>query len=254
MSSSQSPTDPPGGASLEARDLVVGYGRGRNAEPGLKGFTADFRPGITGLVGPNGAGKTTFLRTVCGLLAPSSGTLRIQGMRPDRFVSTCGIGFLPENPVLPSYLTVREFLTGLEPYPAGDGGGAGDKRGDRKPPWKGRLGALLEKPLDALSQGQRKMVALSAALRGNPEVLLLDEPTNGLDPMAVRELRDVLTGERERGATLIISSHHLDELQRVADSLVFVREGRVAGAWRRDEALEDFGTLESLFDHLFGEA
>jgi ABC-2 type transport system ATP-binding protein len=253
MSSSRTSADPPGGAPLEARDLVVAYGRGTKAGRGLKGFTAGFQPGITGLVGPNGAGKTTFLRAAAGLLPPSSGTLRIHGMEPAAFVAKGGIGILPESPVLPGFLRVEEFLRGLEPPPPerkAPGAGNGESP---MPPWEERLGALLKKPLDALSLGQRKKVALSAVLAGGPDLLLLDEPTNGLDPRAVRDLREALLRERARGATLVISSHHLDELQRVADALVFVKEGIAVGAWSREGAMGAFGTLERLFDHLFGE-
>lgn len=235
-----------GGPRVRARELVVRYGRGRKAGGGLKGFTADFQPGITGLVGPNGAGKTTFLRAVAGLLPPTSGSLEIHGVEADVYVSRGEIGFLPENPVFPWYLTVEEFLEGL---------GSGADARLREAPGAERaalLHGLLNKRLDSLSLGERKKVALSAALLGAPRVLLLDEPTNGLDPTAVRGLRHALMGERERGITVIVSSHHLDELQRIADGLVFLKDGAAEGAWTRDAALAAFGSLEVLFDHVFG--
>jgi ABC-2 type transport system ATP-binding protein len=225
-----------------ARNLVATYGRGRRSRPGLRGFTADFGPGITGLVGPNGAGKTTFLRAVAGLLPPASGSLAIDGESPEAFVAAQGIGFLPETPLFPGYLTVKEFLSGLQ--------GSGSEEG-----WGREAGiqTLLRSPLDSLSMGQRKKVALAAALLGSPGVVLLDEPTNGLDPVAARDLRETLLREREGGATLIVSSHHLDELQRIADALVFVKGGKVAGSWTRHDALRSFGTLESLFHHVLRE-
>jgi ABC-2 type transport system ATP-binding protein len=239
MSSSQASTEGGPGPGVVARDVYAAYGGRRRAHLGLQGFTADFRPGITGLVGPNGAGKTTFLRSVAGLLTPSSGLLEIYGESPNAYVAARGIGFLPETPVLPGYLAVQEFLSGLRgPH---SGGAAGRDAG---------LQGLMQRPLDSLSMGQRKKAALTAALLRGPDIVLLDEPTNGLDPMAARDLRETLLDERERGATLIVSSHHMDELQRIADALVFVKEGRVAGAWSRDDALDSFGTLESLFDHV----
>lgn len=232
---------------LSARELVVSYGRNRTADEGLKGFTAEFRPGITGLVGPNGAGKTTFLRAVAGLLRPTRGCLEIHGADPSAFVARGGMGFLPENPVFPRYLTVEEFLEGLCFEADPDGTEAREIQGVLS------LAEILDRRLDSLSLGQRKKVALSAALLGRPGVLLLDEPTNGLDPMAVRGLRRALKNERGRGATIIVSSHHLDELQRIADALVFLKDGVVEGAWARDAALTTFGSLEVLFDHVFGE-
>ena len=226
---------------------MVCYGKGGKAREGIKGLTADFHPGITGLVGPNGAGKTTFLRAVAGLLPPSSGSLEIHGMDPRAFVGRGGIGFLPENPVFPWYLTVEEFLTGLV------SGAEAEVKEVAEPEGALKLRGILGKRLDSLSLGQRKKVALSAALLGRPGVLILDEPTNGLDPIAVRELRNTLMGEKERGTTLIISSHHLDELQRIADALVFLKDGATEGAWTRDVALRAYGSLEALFDHVFGE-
>jgi ABC-type multidrug transport system ATPase subunit len=112
---------------------------------------------------------------------------------------------------------------------------------------------ILSKPLGSLSMGQRKKVALAGALSGSPSVLLLDEPTNGLDPLAIRDLRRTLLAQRARGILILISSHHLDELQRIADALVFVQDGSVLGAWSREEALGAFSSLEDLFDHHFGD-
>ena len=245
MNSYSEDTSPRTAPQVVASALVVTYGRRGKSGFGLHGFDATFSPGITGLVGPNGAGKTTFLRTACGLLSPDSGHIEIQGKPPTIYVAESGIGFLPENPELPGYLTVGEFLEGLPPF---EGRQPERNEGAR---WILRVEELLERSCGALSMGQRKKVALAASLKGSPDVLLLDEPTNGLDPMAVKELRRTLMEERERGITIIVSSHHLDELQRIADALVFVREGELAGAWTRSDALTGFSSLEALFDHVF---
>lgn len=225
----------------------MGYGKEGAGPRVLDGFDASFHPGITGLVGPNGAGKTTFLRTACGLLEPVSGKVEVGGQRPGDYLATHGVGFLPEKPMLPPYLTVGEFLDGLPPYgpPTDDP----TRNGGESP----RIGSLLEKPVTSLSHGEGKKVALAAFLKGGPRVLLLDEPTNGLDPMAVMEVRSILLEERDRGATIIVSSHHLDELQRVADAYVFVHEGHAVGSWTRGSVMEGFSSLEALFYHLFEE-
>ncbi len=250
MSSIRTVADRPSEVTVSTEGLVVGYGKGRGNTHGLKGFTASFRPGITGLVGPNGAGKSTFLRSVMGLLSPRSGRLRVQGVPPAAYLFRHGVGFLPENPVLPGYLTVEEFLGGLSsrgprgvPRPSEDASGP--------LAWEEGLGPLLPRPLSSLSLGQKKKVALAASLLDGPELLLLDEPTNGLDPMALEDLRRTLLSERRRGATIIVSSHHLDELQRISDALVFVDDGWNAGSWDRGRALERFGSLEALFHHVF---
>ncbi len=233
------------GPEVVATELVVAYEGGKGPALGLRGLTARFVPGITGLVGPNGAGKSTFLRTVCGLLPPSGGALTLGGREPSAFIAAHGTGFLPENPPLPPYLTVREFLSGVLP-----GGAPLPGEGDDLLGLPG-LGSLLPRRIGVLSHGQRKKVALGAALSGEPWLLLLDEPTNGLDPGAVRELREVLTGLGREGRTVIVSSHHLDELQRMADALVFVRDGQALGAWTRREALEEHGSFDALYEKAF---
>lgn len=230
---------------IVAEDLEVGYGKGKRVS-GLRGFSAVFRPGITGLVGPNGAGKTTLLRAISGLLEPHGGHLVIGDADPGTFISRRGIGFLPEVPPLPGYLTGREFLAGLP------GDTLNGRRANGSPTLSLCATDLLSSPIGSLSLGQRKKVALAAALSGDPEVLLLDEPTNGLDPLAIRELREALVEERALGTIILISSHHLDELQRIADALVFVNEGTVAGSWSREEAPHEFRHLETLFHHFFG--
>ncbi len=249
MNSTRTFAQPVDGPVVTAKELVVEYGGNGKGHLGLQGLTASFPPGITGLIGPNGAGKTTFFRAAAGLLPLKGGTLEIGGKTPRSFLDDGGVGFLPENPILPPYLSVEEFFLGLAP----DDDSA-PRRDGVESPWLAGLSGLLDKRLHTLSLGQRKKVALSAALLGGPTLLLLDEPTNGLDPLAVRELRESLRGEGSRGTTVIISSHHLDELQRLADGLVFVRDGAAAGAWSREEALGSFGTLECLFDQAFSEA
>lgn len=244
-------TEPSGGIVVRAVELAVQYGRGRGISRGLGGFSACFHPGIAGLVGPNGAGKSTFLRAVLGLVEPRAGHVLVGNRSPASYLSRRPIGFLPENPVLPDYLRVGEFLEGL----SGREGPASSQRTEesrgRVPVGTGGVTPLLSRPLSSLSLGERKKVALAAALLGLPDLLLLDEPTNGLDPLAMDHLRRTLLAERRRGATLIVSSHHLDELQRIADVLVFVNAGRAAGSWTRRQALERFGSLDGLFRHVF---
>ncbi len=232
---------------IRARGVEAGYPSRSGTTLGLRGFTATFGPGITGLLGPNGAGKSTFLRSLCGLLPLRGGSLEVGEKIPGEDLSHGGIGFIPEEPPLPSHLTVAEFLQGL-------GALAGFGPPEPLEASAPHLVSLGNRPLGELSQGQKKQVALAAALLGRPSLLLLDEPTNGLDPLAVRRFRELLLGVRDRGATIIVSSHHLDELQRIADVLVFLREGRDAGSWTREEALRDFPDLETLFAHVFLES
>ena len=238
--------EPRRGPDVVARGLLVRYG-GRGSDAlGLRGLDACFGPGITGLVGPNGAGKSTFLRAASGLLPPSRGWLTVGGLAPSAYAATQGLGYLPEDPPLPRYLTVRELLAGIPPA----GGRSALCEANRGPGLPG-LAELLDRSIGALSHGQRRKAALAAALVGDPRLLLLDEPTNGLDPLAVRELREVLRGLGREERTVVVSSHHLDELQRIADTLVFVGGGVVMGRWTRQEALAEFESFDGLFEHAF---
>jgi lantibiotic transport system ATP-binding protein len=166
-------------------------------------------------------------------------------MEPGAFVSAQGIGFLPENPPLPGYLTPREFLWGVVPEILALLEEEGSLYGI--PGFE----SILDKRIVTLSLGQRKKVALAAALSRNPGLLLLDEPTNGLDPLVVQDLREGLIRLGREGMTVIVSSHHLDELQRLAEVLVFVDAGRCAGSWTRREALEGFQSFDALFEDVF---
>lgn len=236
---------PPAGTFIEGRNLEVGYPSKGAYSLGLKGFSAVFGPGIAGLIGPNGAGKSTFLRAVCGFLPVRAGELKVGGQSPRSYVGTHGLAFLPEVPKFPPFLTVGEFLDGVAAVLA-DGA---------KPPadygYVPGLELLLSRSVQELSLGQRKKVALGAALMGTPKVVLLDEPTNGLDPVAMWELRELLLELGRQGRTVVVSSHHLDELQRLADALVFVRDGKALGSWSREEALGAFGSFDVLYEHAF---
>ena len=230
------------GPRITADAVSVSFGRGAGRVLAVSGLTARFEPGITGLVGPNGAGKSTFLRTLTGLLRPSEGALLVDGLPPEAYVASQGVAFLPEAPPLPEFLTVAEFLSGI---PGGDASWEAED-GDRL-----GLDGILSRMIGTLSLGQKKKTALRAALLSDPSLLVVDEPTNGLDPSAVRELRTLLVELGEAGRTVIVSSHHLDELQRVAQSVLFVDRGRALGHWDREAALARFGSFDTLYDHLF---
>ncbi len=241
MRSSSRPRSGPGPEIVSARELRAGYGRGIR-HLALRGFNAEVGPGITGLVGPNGAGKTTLLRILAGVLRPLSGQVEVLGGPPESQRTRGRIGYLTEIPPLPHYLTAEEFLSGL-PTPEALEVPAGSPMPEPTLPPN-----LRGRSIGSLSLGQRKRVALTAALSGDPDLLLLDEPTNGLDPLALRWLREVLLGLKKSGKSILISSHHLDELQRLADVLIFVRNGKSTGSWSRWEVFRDFPSLEALFE------
>jgi ABC-2 type transport system ATP-binding protein len=201
-------------------------------------FTLE-RGEILALLGPNGAGKTTTLRILAGLIAPSSGTVAIDGqpMGPESAPQLRSrIGFLTEAPGLWDRLTVRDNLLvyarmyGLtSPRRAVDEALARFEIGDRG-----------DDRASQLSKGLKQRVALARSLLHDPRIAMLDEPTSGLDPASAREVRDLILELRAQGRTVLLCTHNLDEVERVAD--------RVAVLSRRLIAI---GTPRSLRQKLF---
>jgi ABC-2 type transport system ATP-binding protein len=192
--------------------------------------------GITGIIGPNAAGKSTLLRLIAGFEQPAEGAITIDGEPCDHARRAGRIGMVPETSHFDEYLRVGEFLAAVAAL-------SRRSLGVLTP----GVSELYDRRLGSLSLGQRRRVEIVAALIGSPTVLLLDEPTNGLDPFAVTELRKTVLSLRAAGATVLISSHHLDELQRIADHLVLMRGGHCLGSWTRSAVLHDFGSVEALF-------
>jgi len=226
---------------IQLNEVAFRYRRGKTSAPAVQGITAHLRPGITGIVGPNGAGKSTLLRLLMGSLRPLTGRIAIDGMGPSEYRSTSPFGFVPDRLAFDEFLTVRAFLDGLAQMLDVRGIGATPS------PISWRWQELADKHLGELSLGQARRVELAAALIGSPELVLLDEPTNGLDPISVRELRETLT-ELKRGArTILVASHHLDELQRIADAILVIREGRIVDLATSAEIIARFGSFEAYF-------
>lgn len=176
---------------------------------------------VLGFLGPNGAGKSTTIRMLLGLSAPTSGTVRVLGADPlrDRRVRA-RVGYAPGELRLDDRLTVA---TTLESW--GRLRGAIDRT--YRDELVERLGVTTDRPVRSLSTGNRRKLALVGAMMSRPDLLVLDEPTNGLDPLVQSEFLRVLAEAAERGTTVLLSSHILSEVERVADEVVVIREGVV---------------------------
>jgi gliding motility-associated transport system ATP-binding protein len=183
---------------------------------------------VMGLLGPNGSGKTTILRILTGYLRPSAGTARIAGFDVvgDSLAARARVGYVPEDVPLYDWMRVQDFLAfmarlkGLAHRAAT---GAVDAAIERL-----ALGDVRRLLVGKLSRGYRQRVAIAQALLGNPDLLILDEPTNGLDPRQIIEMRGhirVLAGER----TVLVTSHILGEIERVADRVAILLAGRLLG-------------------------
>lgn len=207
---------------LEARSLTKRY-KGFTA---LSGLTLNVPQGsVYGLVGKNGAGKTTFMRLVCGLQEPSGGDYSIYGTdNRSRAITSVRrrIGAMVESPAIYPEMTARENL--LLQYRLL--GVPSDKGAESLLELVG-LGGAGSKKAKNFSLGMRQRLGFAVALAGSPDLLLLGEPTNGLDPQGIVEMRElILRLNREQGITVVISSHILDELSRLATHYCFIDSGR----------------------------
>jgi ABC-2 type transport system ATP-binding protein len=192
---------------------------------------------VFGLLGPNGAGKTTTIRTLLDLQHPTSGTARLFGLdsRRDSVAIRARLGNLPGEFACDGRLTGRELLRFCAAVRGCRGLGAAQ-------PLAERLEAELDRPLAALSRGNRQKIGLIQALFHEPELLMLDEPTTGLDPLMQEEFLRIVAEHRERGGTVFLSSHDLDEVQRCCDRVAIIRDGRLA-------AVEDVARLRARSFH-----
>ena len=214
---------------VAVQDLVKAFptteGGDKRAVAGIS-FTVEAGE-IYGLLGPNGAGKTTTLRILSGLLTPTTGTARINGFDAvEQSQEVKGaIGFLTANTGLYSRLTPRELL----PY-------FGDLHGLSPGRIQARVGELMDW-LDmhdfadlrcgALSTGQRQRTNIARALIADPPVLILDEPTLGLDVLTNRLILDFITRERDAGKAIVLSTHYLDEAERLCDRVGLMHNGKI---------------------------
>ena len=203
---------------------------------------------IVAFLGPNGAGKTTTMKLLTGYLAPTAGSAAIAGcdVRRDRIGATEHLGYLPENGPLYAEMTPLELLTFF--------GEAREIAADRL---QGRITAVrelcalqqvLDKPINKLSRGLRQRVGLAQALLHDPDVLIMDEPTAGLDPNQIRQFRENIR-MLGRTKTVLISTHILQEVDAIADRVLFVHNGELVFDGTPTE-LREGGSLEQPFYRL----
>lgn len=212
-------------ASVQVAAVSVWFG----AKVALSEVSCSFGPGVTGLLGPNGAGKTTLMRAVTGLIGVDTGAVRVLGEDPRRRRSVQRhIALVPEDEAVPVALSPRQ----LARYRARLHGVTDRAAPDRCLTAVGLLD-VADRPLEGFSKGMRQRAKVAAALVSDPAVLVLDEPLNGTDPLQRANLISLFKQLGADGCTVIVSSHVLHEVERLAERVVVVVRGRLAAAGGR---------------------
>ncbi len=194
---------------------------------------------VYGLIGPNGSGKSTTMKCLLGLIAPTQGRTSIFGRDSREVESRATVGFLPENPYFYKHLTGKETLAFYARL-------CGLSRGQIRER-SAELLALVElehasdRRLGGYSKGMLQRIGLAAALVQDPKLVVLDEPTAGVDPAGSRKIRDLIFGLKERGITVILSSHLLEQVQEVCDRVGIIFRGKLVREGKLSEliAIED---------------
>ena len=201
----------------------------------LKGMSLEIPKGqATGIVGPNGAGKTTLIKTILGLVKPDSGVIKVNGNPLDKDgLYRRDIGYMPQVARYPENMKVQElldFIKGLR---------------DQDPVYEQdlidqfTLRPELEKPLRTLSGGNRQKVGATLAMMFDPDILFFDEPTAGLDPRSSHKFKQRVHAEKEKGKTVIITSHIMSELEQLVDHVIFILDGKIRYYGSMDELLKE---------------
>jgi ABC-2 type transport system ATP-binding protein len=232
-------------AAVAAVGLRVSRG-GRRVLHGLDFEVARGR--ITGLLGPSGCGKTTLMRAIVGVQVVESGDVRVLGEPAGSAPVRARVGYVMQAPAVYQDLSARENLR----YFARVLGAPATRIGETLDIVQ--LADAADRPVRNLSGGQRARVSLATALLGEPDILVLDEPTVGLDPLLREDLWRTFGELADRGTTLFVSSHVMDEAAR-CDDLLLMREGRLLAALEPEELRERTGEddMEQAFLRLIDE-
>ncbi len=224
------------GAFLAVRDVTFTIPRGQ----------------VVAFLGPNGAGKTTTMRLLTGFLAPTRGSARIAGIdvQHDRIEAAAHLGYLPENGPLYADMSPAELLNffgkarGMNPSDL--------RRRSEAVIAQCSLSTVAYKAVGKLSKGYRQRVSMAQALLHDPEVLIMDEPTSGLDPNQIRGVR-ALIRELGKSKTVLVSTHILQEVEPVADRVLFIHDGKIVFDGTPAHLRKEGQSLEEQFHRLTAE-
>ena len=241
------------GAATAPAILVRGLRKYYGAKAAVDGVDLEVPRGcFFGFLGPNGAGKSTTIRMLTGLIPPNSGEIELLGMRmPDREIEIKRrIGLVPDESLLFDRLTGVEFLEFV-----------GRMYGLARPMALERAQGLMDlfqlqadrKIIAEYSKGMRKRVAMAASLIHHPELFLMDEPFEGVDAVGARLMKDILIDQVRRGATIFLTSHVLEVVERLCDRVAIINEGKIAVCGSVAELRSGGESLEDAFVRIVGE-
>ncbi|MGA9574433.1 MAG: ATP-binding cassette domain-containing protein [Lysobacterales bacterium] len=236
---------------IKVSNLVKSFG----VVKAVRGISFEVHDGeITGLLGPNGAGKTTTLRMLYSLLPPDAGEICIDGLDPtkDAMAIKRTLGVVPDSRGLYVRMSARENIAyygrlhGMSPREI-------DTRVEKLVRTLD-MADFIERRCEGFSQGQRVKVAIARAMVHSPQTVLLDEPSNGLDVMSTRALRRYILDLKDRGHSIVLSTHIMQEVAALCDRIIIIAGGRIAANGSAQELLQKSGcsTLEDAFVQLIG--
>jgi sodium transport system ATP-binding protein len=236
---------------IKVSNLVKSFG----AIKAVRGISFEVHDGeITGLLGPNGAGKTTTLRMLYSLLPPDAGEICIDGLDPtkDAMAIKRTLGVVPDSRGLYVRMSAREniaYYGRLHGMPSRDIEARIEELVNTLD-----MSDFIDRRTEGFSQGQRVKVAIARAMVHNPQTVLLDEPSNGLDVMSTRALRRYILDLKERGHSIVLSTHIMQEVAVLCDRIVIIAGGKIAANGSAEELLQKSGcsTLEDAFVRLIG--
>lgn len=232
-----SPSAPP--LAIDVKNLSKVYKEGLllpRIHPALKNVSLQVRSGeVFGLLGPNGAGKTTLIKVLLGILHPTQGVAQVLDLPAGSKAARRKIGYLPENLIFPRHHTGRSAL-----YFYGRLSEMSDAQIAAKEKELFDLVSLTGRQHEAVrrySKGMRQRLGLAQAMLHDPDLLILDEPTDGLDPMGRSQIRDVLDRLKQRGKTVFLNSHILQEVELICDRVAIMALGELRGIGTIDELI-----------------
>ena len=240
-------------AAIEITELTKIY----NGVPAVDGLTVKVPQGVFfGFLGPNGAGKTTTIKMLMGLAQPSGGSIRILDlpMPAESLEIRKQIGVVPDDSLLFDYLTGAEYLEFIARLYALDRKVAKERTTELLKLFE--LSGTAKKLVGEYSKGMRKRLAMAAALIHRPKLYLMDEPFEGVDAVGARLMKDILVDQVRHGATIFLTSHVLEVVERLCDRVAIINRGKIVAQGNmselREQAAQGTNTLEDIFVSLVG--